>query len=51
MLVCIHSCSLGFFFYHPLAREEKWRAGITGEPGARETGALVTGNQSRDIYP
>jgi hypothetical protein len=37
------------FFYHLLARVEKWRAGITGEPGAREAGALVTGNQTRDI--
>jgi hypothetical protein len=45
MSACIHSCSLGFF-YHKLARVEKWRAGITGEPGAREAGVRETGNQS-----
>lgn len=50
MPACIHSCSLGLFFYHPLACEEKWRAGITGEPGARETERTVkTGEQQPDL--
>jgi hypothetical protein len=35
------------FFYHPLAPMEKWRADITGEPGAREAGVWEIGNQSR----
>jgi hypothetical protein len=48
MLAYVHSCSLGFF-YHPLARVDKWRAGIASEPGAREAGVRETGNQSRVI--
>jgi hypothetical protein len=48
MSACIHSCSLGFL-YHKLARVEKWRASIAGEPGAREAGVRETGNQSRVI--
>jgi hypothetical protein len=47
MLAYVHSCIL-CFFHHPLARVEKWRAGIAGEPGTREAGVREPCNQSRE---